>query len=72
MFKPRQREEENVQVWIQRIQTLGSLIREKTLLNSSESARQGILELSDRLRNLRLILGLSSDGILTIVRGRNC
>jgi hypothetical protein len=42
------------------------------MLNSSESARQGILELSDRLRNIRLIQGLSSDSIQTIVRGRNC
>jgi hypothetical protein len=35
------------------------------------SARQGILDLSDKPRNIHFIQGLSSDGIQTIVRGRN-
>jgi hypothetical protein len=46
--------------------------REEVLLNGSESAKQEILELSVRLRNICLIQGLSSDGIQTTVRSRNC
>jgi hypothetical protein len=68
--KSRQGKDENV--WIQRIQSLGSIFCEEELLNSSESERQGILDLSDRLRNIGLMLGLSSDGIQTIVGSRNC
>jgi len=57
--------------WIQRIQTLGSQFREAALLNCSEGAREGILDPSDRLRNICFVQGLASDRIQTIVRSRN-
>ena len=57
--------------WIQRIQTLGSRFRESALLNCSEGAREGMLDLSDRLRNICFVQGLVSDRIQTIVRSRN-
>jgi hypothetical protein len=41
------------------------------LLNCSEGAREGILDLSDRLRNICFIQGLASDRVQTIVRSRN-
>ena len=58
-------------VWIQRIQTLGSQIRESSLLNRSVGAREGILNLSERLRNICVVQGLASDRIQTIFRSRN-
>jgi len=57
--------------WVQKIQTLGSQFREAALLNCSEGAREGILDLSDRLRNICFVQGLASDRIQTIVRNRN-
>ena len=57
--------------WIHKIQTLGSQFREVALLNCSEGAREGILDLSDRLHNICFIQGLASDQIQTIVRSRN-
>jgi hypothetical protein len=50
---------------------LGSKFREAALLNCSEGAREGILDLSDRLRNVCFVQGLSSDRIQTIVTSRN-
>ena len=41
------------------------------MLNCSEGAREGILDLSDRLRNICFVQGLGSDRIQTIVRSRN-
>ena len=71
LFKARQGKDEKVADWIHKIQTLGSQFREAALLNSSEGAREGILDLSDRLRNICFIQGLASDRIQTIVRSRN-
>jgi hypothetical protein len=50
---------------------LGSNFREAALLNCTEGAREGILDLSDRLRNICFVQGLSSDRVQTIVRSRN-
>jgi hypothetical protein len=47
-FKARQRKDEKVADWIHKIQILGSQFREAALLNCSEGAREGILDLSDR------------------------
>jgi hypothetical protein len=71
LFRSRQGKDEKVSDWIQRIQTLGSKFRESALLNSTEGAREGILDLSDRLRNICFVQGLHSDRIQTIVRSRN-
>ena len=57
--------------WIHKVLNLGSQFREAELLNCSEGAREGILDLSDRLRNICFIQGLASDRIQTIVRSRN-
>jgi hypothetical protein len=57
--------------WVYRIQTLGSQFCEAALLNCSEGAREGILDLSDRLRDICFVQGLASDRIRTIVRSRN-
>jgi hypothetical protein len=54
--------------WIHKIRNLWSQFREATLLNCSEGAREGILDLSDRLRNICFIQGLASVRIQTIVR----
>ena len=50
---------------------MGSQFREAALLNCNEGAREGILDLSDRLRNICFVQGLASDRIQTIVRSRN-
>lgn len=71
LFKANQGKDENVTDWIQRIQTLGSQFREAALLNCRDSAREGILDLADRLRNICFVQGLASDRIQTIVRSRN-
>src|SRR5215510_12657523 len=71
LFKARQGKDERVTDWIHKIQTLGSEFREAALLNCSEGAREGILDLADRLRNICFIQGLASDRIQTIVRSRN-
>jgi len=71
LFKARQGKDEKVADWIHKIQTLGSQFREVALLNCSEGAREGILDLSDRLSNICFIQGLASDRIQTIVRSRN-
>jgi hypothetical protein len=56
--------------WIHKIQNLGSQFREAALLNCSEGAREGILDLSGRLRNIFFIQRLASDQIQTIMRSR--
>jgi hypothetical protein len=71
LFKARQGKDEKVTDWILKIQTLGSQVREATLLNCSEGAREDILDLSDRLRNICFVQGLASDRIQTIVRSRS-
>ena len=71
LFKVRQGKDEGVTDWIKQIQTLGSQFREAALLNCSEGAREGILDLSDRLRNICFIQGLASDRIQTLVRSRS-
>lgn len=71
LFKARQGKDEKVAEWIQRIQPLGSHFRESALLDCCEGAREGILDLSDRLRNICFLQGLASDRIQTIVRSRN-
>jgi len=71
LFKARQGKDEKVADWIHKIQTLRSQFREAALLNCKEGAREGIVDLSDRLRNICFIRGLASDRIQTIVRSRN-
>ena len=71
LFKSRQNKDKQVTDWIQTVQTLGSQFRETALLNCSDGAREGILDLSDRLRNICFVHGLASDRIQTIVRSRN-
>ena len=71
LFAARQKKEERIADWIQRIHSLGSQFREATLLNCNDGAREGILDLSDRLRNICFVQGLTSDRIQTIVRSRN-
>jgi hypothetical protein len=67
LYKARQGKDEKVADWIHKIQTLGSHFCEAALLNCSEGAREGILDLSDHLRNICFIQGLASDGIQMIV-----
>jgi len=50
---------------------LGSQFREAALLNCREGAREGILDLSDRILNICFIQGLASDQIQTIVQSHN-
>ena len=71
LFKAKQGKDERVTHWIHNIQTLGSQFREAALLNCNDGAREGILDLADRLRNICFIQGLASDRIQTIVRSRN-
>jgi len=71
LFKARQGKDEKVADWIHNIQTLGSQFLEAALLNCSEGAREGILDLSDRLGNICFIQGLASNQIQAIVRSRN-
>jgi hypothetical protein len=71
LFKGRQGKEERVTDWIHKIQTLGSQFREATLSNCNDGAREGILDLADRLHNICFIQGLVSDRIQTIVRSRS-
>jgi hypothetical protein len=72
IFKARQTKDERVTDWIQRIQTLGSKFLEAALLNCSEGATEGILDLSDRLRNICFVQELAADRIQTKVRSTNC
>jgi hypothetical protein len=71
LFKSRRGKDENIAEWIKSIQTLGSQFRESALLDCCDGAREGILYLSDRLRNVCFVQGLVSDRIQTIVRSRN-
>ena len=71
LFKARQGKDEKIAEWIQRIQTLGLRFCESALLNCSDEAREGISDLSDRLRNICFVQGLVSDHIQTIVWSRN-
>jgi hypothetical protein len=71
LFRARQAKDEKVTDWIHTIQTLGAQFREAALLNCSEGAREVILDLSDKLRNICFVQGLASDRIQTIVRSRN-
>jgi len=71
LFRSKKRKDERVTHWVHKIQSLGSQFREAALLNCSEGAREGILDLSDRLRNICFVQGLASDRIQTIVRSRN-
>jgi hypothetical protein len=71
VFKAKQGKDERVMDWIHKIHTLGSQFREATLVNGKDRAREGILDLADRLHNICFIQGLASDRIQTIVRSRN-
>jgi len=71
LFKARQGKDERVTDWIHKIQNLGSQFHEAALLNCNDGAREWILSLADRLRNICFIQGLVSDRIQTIVRSRN-
>ena len=71
LFKAIQGRDEQATDLIQKIKTLGSQFREAALLKSSDGAREGILDLTDTLRNICFIQGLASDRIQTIVRSRN-
>jgi cellular nucleic acid-binding protein len=71
LFSSKQSKTENVSEWIQRVQKLGSRFREAALQDCEQDERAGVLTLSDRLRNICFVQGLSSDRIQTIVRSRN-
>ena len=71
LFKARQGKDEKVANWTHKVQTLGSQFREAALLNCRGGAREGILDLSDRLRKVGFIQGLASDRIQTTARSRN-
>jgi len=71
LFKAKQGKGERVTDCIHKIHTLGSQFHEAALLNCNEGAREGILDLADRLRNICFIQGLASDQIQTIVRSPN-
>ena len=71
LFKARQGKDKKVADWIHKIHTLGSQFREAALLNCSEGARQGILDLSNCLHNICFIQGQASDRNQAIVRSRN-
>ena len=71
LFKARQGKDERVTGWNHKIQALGSQFFEAALLNCNDRAREGILDLADRLRNICFIQGLASDRIQTKVRSRN-
>lgn len=62
-FKTRQRKDKTVMEWIHKIQILGSLFCETALLDCSEGAQEGIMDLSDHLHNIYFIQGLTSDRI---------
>ena len=47
---------------------MGSQVRESALLNCCDGAREGILDLSDRLPKICFLQGLASDRVQTIVR----
>jgi hypothetical protein len=55
LFKARQGKDEKLADWIHKVQTVGSQFREAALLNCREEAREGILDLSDRLCNICFI-----------------
>jgi hypothetical protein len=71
LFKAKQNKSDSVSEGIQKIQMLGSKFRESALSNCNDDERAGILNLSDRLRNICFTQGLYSDRIQTIVRSRN-
>ena len=71
LFKARQGKDKMVADWIHKIQMFGSQFREAALLNCSEGAQEGTLDLSDCLRNICFIQGLASDRIQMIVQSRN-
>ena len=71
LFAAKGRKDVRVVDWIQRIQLLGWQFEEAALLNCSEGAREGILDLSDRLQNICFVQGLGSNRIQTIMRSRN-
>jgi hypothetical protein len=70
LFKARQEKSENVLQWVQKIQTLGSKLREVALMDCAEDERAGILT-SYKLRNICFVQVLFSDRIQTIVHSRN-
>lgn len=71
LFWAKQNKSESVSDWIKKIQSLGSKFRDSALLNCNEDERAGILNLSDKQRNICFTQGLCSDQIQTIVRSRN-
>jgi hypothetical protein len=71
LYKAKQEKTESVSNWIQKIQGLGSKFREAAITDCTDEERQGLLTLSDRLRNICFVQGLSSDRIQTIVLSRN-
>ena len=71
LFKAKQGKDEKLADWIHKIQILGSQFCETALLNYKEGSREGMLDLSDRLRNICFIQGLASDRIQTTVRSCN-
>ena len=71
LFKANQGKDARLTDCIHKIHTLGSQFHEAALLNCNEGAREGILDMADRLRNICFIQRLASDRIQTIVRSRN-
>jgi hypothetical protein len=65
------RAKESISEWIQTIQKLSSKFREAALQDGEDDERVGIIVLADKLRNICVVQGISSDRIQTIVRSRN-
>ncbi|PSN52276.1 hypothetical protein C0J52_08311 [Blattella germanica] len=71
LFQAKQARGESVTAWIQRIQKLSSEFREAALQDALDNEIDGMLKLSEKLRDIRFVQGLFSDRIQTIVRSRN-
>jgi hypothetical protein len=71
LFSTKQSKVENVSVWTQRVQNLGSKFREAALPDCEQDEKAVILTIADKLRNICFVQGMYSDRIQTIVRSKN-
>ena len=71
LFGAKQGKNDSILEWIQNIQRLSSKFIEAALQDCKDDERIGIVALTDKLRNICFVQGISSDRIQTIVRSRN-
>jgi molybdopterin-guanine dinucleotide biosynthesis protein len=71
LFGAKQGKNESISEWIQNIQRLSSKFREAALQDCEDDERIGIIALADKLRDICLVQGISSERIQTIVCSRN-